>query len=111
MSESAVSSPDGVGILEGSIYPEKVESFSPSSNPIMSFTDDRQIHIIPADAHLQQGVENERPISESSVLSTESTDAHFISTHSVQAVKIRILSVKTGLHASLDLFIDALTSF
>jgi hypothetical protein len=72
-------------------------------------TDGRHIHIISADPHFQQNVEDERPMSESSVLSTEGTDAQQNFTHSVQPVEIRLFSVKMGLCASLDLFIDALS--
>jgi hypothetical protein len=62
--------------------------------------------MISEDPHLQLGVENERPISESSVLPPERTDAQQISTHSVQPAEIRQFSAKRARYASLDLFID-----
>jgi hypothetical protein len=54
-------------------YPEKVESFSPCSNPIVSFTDSTETLMISTDPHPDQNLEIDPPISESGVLSTEST--------------------------------------
>jgi hypothetical protein len=49
-------------------------------------------------------------ISKPCVLSTESTDARPISTHPVQPREIRRFTVKNGLYAALDSFVDALSS-
>jgi hypothetical protein len=80
MSESVVSSPDGTGVHDSFTYREKVEHFSPSSSPIVSLTDGTETLMISTDPHADQNVEIEPLISESSVLSTESTDAQLIST-------------------------------
>jgi hypothetical protein len=49
-------------------------------------------------------------VSQSCVLSMESTDAQLISTHQVQPVKIRLFAVKNGLYAVPGSFVDALSS-
>jgi hypothetical protein len=49
-------------------------------------------------------------ISQSCVLSTQNTDAQPISTHPVQPVEIHLFTVKRGLYAAFDSFIDALSS-
>jgi hypothetical protein len=86
------------------------KSFSPSSNLIASLTDDTDAPPISTDPHRDQNIEMDPPIAKSSVLSTESTDAHLISTHSVQPVEMFLFSVRRGHYASLDLVIDALSS-
>jgi hypothetical protein len=107
---SVVSSRGGTAVHKNSTYPGKVESFSASSKPIVSLTDGTETLVISIDFHPDQNVEIDPSISESSVPSTESTEAQVISTHSVQPMEIRLFCVKKGLYASFDLFIDALSS-
>jgi hypothetical protein len=83
--------------------------FSPCSDPFISLTDGTETLMISTDPHPDQNVRIDPPISESSVLSTESTDAQGISTHSVQPAEIRLFSIKRGFYTSLDPFIDALS--
>jgi hypothetical protein len=79
---------DGTGVHKSSAYHEKVESFPPSSEPIMPLTDGAETLMISTDPHPDQNAEMDPRISKSSVPSTESTDAQLISTRSVQPVEI-----------------------
>jgi hypothetical protein len=74
------------------------------SKSIVSSADDTEDQTISIDS-----MKIDPHISQSRVLSTESTDAHPISTHPVQPVEIRLLTVKNGLYAALDSFVDALS--
>jgi hypothetical protein len=55
-------------------------------------------------------METDPRISQACVLSTEITDAQPVSTHLVQLVETRRFTVKSGLYAALDSFVDALSS-
>jgi hypothetical protein len=55
-------------------------------------------------------MEKDPRISQSCVLSPESTDAQPISTHPVPPVEIRLFPVKSGLYVALDSFVDPLSS-
>jgi hypothetical protein len=84
---------------------ENLESHHPMSKSIVSSADGTQNQNNSTDS-----MEMDPHISQSCVLSTESTDVQLISTHSVQPVKIRLFTVNSGLYAVLDTFIDALSS-
>jgi hypothetical protein len=84
---------------------ENVESHHPMSKAIVSSADGTEDQTISTDL-----MEIDPHISQSCVLSTESTDARLISTHPVQPVEIRLFTVKSGLYAELNSFVDALSS-
>jgi hypothetical protein len=106
MSALCVSSSNGTEGQRKSMFPmENVESHHPISKLIMSSADGTEDQTISTDL-----MEIDPHISQSCVLSTESTDAQPISGHPVQSVEIRLFTVKSGLYAALDSFLDALSS-
>jgi hypothetical protein len=101
-----VSFPDGIeGQKKSTFSMENVESHHPMSKSIVSFADGTEDQTISIDS---MGMDPH--ISQSCVLSTESTDTRPISTHPLQPVEIRRSTVKSGLYAALDSFVDALSS-
>jgi hypothetical protein len=101
-----MSSPDGTGVYKTSAYPGKEEHCTPTSDPTVSVPDGRQSQIISTDPWPDQNVEIDPTISQSCMLSTGSTDAQQIFTHSVQPVQIRLFSVNSRLYVPFDFFID-----
>jgi hypothetical protein len=84
---------------------KNVESHHPMSKSIVSSAYSTEDQTISTDL-----MEIDPHISQSCVLSTESTDAQPISTHPVQPVEIYLFTVKSGLYAVLDSSVDALSS-
>jgi hypothetical protein len=84
---------------------ENMESQHPMSKSIVSSADGTEDQTISTDS-----MEMDFHISQSCVLSTESTDAQHISIQPVQPVKIRLFTVKSGLYTALDSFVNALSS-
>jgi hypothetical protein len=84
---------------------ENVESYHPISKSIVSSADGTEDQNISTDS-----MEIDPHISQSCVLSPESTDVQALSTHSLQPVEIRLFIVKSGLYATLDPFVHALSS-
>jgi hypothetical protein len=84
---------------------ENVESHHPMSKSIVSSADGTEHQIIWTDS-----MEMCPYISQSCVLSTESTDTQPISTHLVKPMEIRLFTVKSGLYAAFDSFVEALSS-
>jgi hypothetical protein len=84
---------------------ENVESHHSMSKSIVFSADGAEDQTISIGS-----MEMDPHISQSCVLSTEITDAQPFSTHPVQPVEIRLFTVKSGLYAALESFIDALSS-
>jgi hypothetical protein len=84
---------------------ENVESHYSMSKSIVSSADGTEDQTISTDL-----TEVDPYVSQSFVLSTESTDTQPISTHPVQPVDIRLFTVKSGLYSAIDSFVDALSS-
>jgi hypothetical protein len=84
---------------------ENVKSHHPMSISIVISADGTEDQTISPDS-----MEMDRYISKSCVLSTESKDAQPISSHPVQAVEIRLFTVKSGLYAALESFVNAFSS-
>jgi hypothetical protein len=84
---------------------ENVESHHPMSKSNVSSADGTEDQTVSTDS-----MEMDPHISQSCVLSTESTDVQPISTHPVQPVEIRLFTVKSGLYAALNSFVNALSS-
>jgi hypothetical protein len=106
MSALCVSSSDATeGQRKSTFSMENVESHHPMSKSIVCSADGTEDETISTDS-----MEMDSHISQSCVPSTESTDAQPISTHPVQLVEIRRFTVKSGLYAAIDSFVDALSS-
>jgi hypothetical protein len=106
MSEPCVPSSDGTeGQRKSTFSMKNVEFHHPMSKSIVSSADGIEDQTISTDS-----MEMDPHISQSCVLSTESTDAQPISTHPVQSVETNLFTVKSGLYAALDSFVDALSS-
>jgi hypothetical protein len=106
MSALCVSSSDSIeGQRKFTFSMENVESHHPMSKSIVSSADDTEDQTNSIDS-----MEFDPHICQSRVLSTESTDAQPISTHPVQPVEIRLFTIKSGLYAALDSFVDTLSS-
>jgi hypothetical protein len=86
-------------------YMEYVESHHSLSKSVVSSADRTKDQTISTDA-----MEIDHHLSQSCALSTESTDAQPISTHPVQPVEFRLFTLKSGLYAALDFFVDTLSS-
>jgi hypothetical protein len=105
MSALCVCSSDGTeGQRKSTFSLENVESHYPMSKSIVfsvGGTEDQTISTdsMPMDPHIFQ----------SCMLSTENSDAQPISIDPVQPVEIRPFTVKSGLHATLGSFVDALS--
>jgi hypothetical protein len=101
-----LSSSDGTeGQRKSTFSLENVESHHPTSKSIVSSADGTENQAIVTDSMAM-----DPQISQSCVLSTESTDAQPISTHPVQLLEIRRFTVKSGLYAAPDSFVEALSS-
>jgi hypothetical protein len=101
-----VSSSDGTeGQRKYTFSMENVESHRPMSESIVSSAEGTEDQTISTDS-----MEMDPHISQFCVLSPKSTDAQLISIHPVQPVEIRLLTVKSGLYAALDSFVNALSS-
>jgi hypothetical protein len=106
MSALCVSSSDGSeGQRKYTFSMENVESHHPMLKSIVFSADGTEDQTISTDS-----MEINHHISQFCVLSTDSTDAQPISTHPGQPVEIRLFTAKSGLHAALDCFVDALSS-
>jgi hypothetical protein len=106
MSALCVFSTDGTeGQRKSTFSLENVESHHPIPKSIVSSAGGTEDETISTDS-----MEMDPYISQSRVLSMESTGAQPISTHPVQPVEIRLFAVKSGLYAALDSFVDALSS-
>jgi hypothetical protein len=106
ISVRCVFSSDGTeGQRKSTFSMENVESHHPMSKSIVSSPDSIEDQTISADS-----MEMDPHISQFCVLSTESTYGQPISTYPVQPVEIRLFTVKSGLYAALDSFVDALSS-
>jgi hypothetical protein len=102
MSALYLSSSDGEGQRKSTFSMENAEFHHPVSKSIVFSADGTENQIISADS-----VEMDPHISQFCVLSMESTDTQPISTHPVQPVEIHLFTVKSGLYATLDSFVDA----
>jgi hypothetical protein len=84
---------------------ENVEFHHPISKSIVSSAHGTEDQTLSTDS-----MEMDPHISQSCVLSTESTYAQPISTHPVQPTEIRLFTVKSRLYAALDSFVDTSSS-
>jgi hypothetical protein len=84
---------------------EKLESHHPMSKSIVSSANGTEDQTISTDS-----MEMKPHLSQSCLLSTESTDTQPISTHPVQTVEIRLFTVKSGLYSALDSSVNTLSS-
>jgi hypothetical protein len=106
MSAPCMSSSDGIEGQRKFIFSiGNVEFHHPMSKSIVPSADGTEDQTISADS-----MEMDLHISQSCVLSTESTDAQLIPTHPVQPVEICLFNVKSGLCATPDSFVDVLSS-
>jgi hypothetical protein len=106
MSAFCVSSSDGTeGHRKSTFSAQNMEFHHPMSKSIVSSADNTEDQTISTNS-----MDLNPHISQSCVLSTESTDAQPISTHPVQPVEISLSTVKSGLYAAAESFVDALSS-